>query len=113
MLEFLIAVHIDFVGASLHLSIDVAAVDHHEPAVIGGFNMRVMAGGPWIVEHDLIVGRAPNGAGRAWIQLVFRLVAAGVGDLLENPRSSLKAVNKSLENLRTCPFRGVTSLLLR
>src|SRR5260370_28227042 len=65
MLEFLIAVDIDFVGASFDLSIDVDAVDHHDPAVIGGFNMRVMAGGPWIVEHDLIVGRAPNGAGRA------------------------------------------------
>src|SRR6266851_8134060 len=65
MLEFLIAVDINFVGASLDLSIDVHAVDHHEPAVIGGFNMRVMAGSSWIVEHDLIVGRASNGAGRA------------------------------------------------
>src|SRR5260370_6234018 len=63
MLEFLIAVDIDFVGASLDLSIDVDAVDHHEPAVIGGFNMRVMAGGPWIGEHDLTVARSPHCAG--------------------------------------------------
>src|SRR5260370_23878689 len=61
MLEFLIAVDIDFVGASLDLSIDVDAVDHHEPAVIGAFNMRVMAGGPWTVQDDLIVGGCPNG----------------------------------------------------
>ena len=79
MLESLLTVDEDMVGAPLDLAAYHYAVNNHERTVVGRLNVRVVARRARIIEHNLIVGRAPDQARRLGIKLILALATAGVG----------------------------------
>src|ERR1051326_874134 len=80
MLELLFTVYINFICAALELSVDQHPVDDFKSAVVAYFNMRVMARRARVIQHDLVIGCAPNQTGLLRIQLMLRLAATGIGD---------------------------------
>src|SRR6266436_1515682 len=79
MLKSLFAVDEDVVGAPFDLPVHHYAVNNHERTVVGRLNVRVVARRARIIEHNLIVGRAPDHARRLGIKLILALATAGVG----------------------------------
>ena len=60
VLEFLLAIYVDFVRAAPELPAGEDSIDDHEPSVVAQLYMRVMPRRARIVEHDLVVGRAAD-----------------------------------------------------
>ena len=80
VVELLLTIDEDFVGTALQLAVRHDPVDDHKRAVFVRLDVRVMPRGARVVEHNLIVGRATNQAGRARVELMLRLASAGVGN---------------------------------
>jgi hypothetical protein len=62
MFEFLFAVDVDLVRATMNLAVHVVTIDDQETAIVTRADVRVMTRRAWVIQHDLIVGRAPDRA---------------------------------------------------
>src|ERR1041384_5516182 len=80
------AVNVNLICAPLELAINENAVDDHERAVIVCFDVGMVPRRARVVEHDMIVRRAPNRVGRARVQLCLGLASAGVGNFQKGHR---------------------------
>ena len=70
-----------FVSAATKFPVDYRAIYESEGAILKRFDVRVIARGARVIQHDSIVRCAANGAGGRGLKAVFPLAAACVGDL--------------------------------
>ena len=81
LLKVRLTVYEYLVSASAKLSVDYCTVNDSERSAIVRFDVCVVTGGAWIVEHYSVVGRAANCANGLRNKTELPLTPTCVGDL--------------------------------